>query len=174
MTASKKAKKAISVQFATADADARAGEDYTSATGAAKIKKRKRLATLAVPIGDDALDEPDEAFSLRLSSPKRAKLGDGAAEVKINDDDPAPTVPLSTTAVAEGTEGTFVRSVGVQISAASAKPIEVDYATAGGTAVAPGDFTATSGDLAFAPGDTAESFNLTTVGDYADENPDER
>jgi hypothetical protein len=173
VSASKKAAKAIAFRFETADGSAKAGGDYTTATSAARIKKRKRSATLAVPIGDDALDEPDEAFSLRLSSPRRAKLGDGVAEVKINDDDPAPTVSLSPTAVAEGTEGAFVRSVAVQLSAASAKPIEVDYATANGTGTAPGDFTATSGDLAFAPGDTAESFNLTTVGDYTDEDPDE-
>jgi hypothetical protein len=171
VTASKRAKKAATVLFETVDDGAQAGDDYAETSGTARIKKRKRSTTLAIPILGDALDEPDEALSLRLSSPKRAKLRDPEAEVAIRDDDPEPTVTLATDALNEGTGSDPVHTITAQLSAASAKPIRVDYATANGSATA-SDFTATSGTLGFAPGDVSKTFSLTTTGDFGDE-PDE-
>jgi hypothetical protein len=44
----------------------------------------------------------------------------------------------------------------VTLSRASTKTVTVNYATAPGTAVAPGDFTAESGTLTFLPGQTTK------------------
>ena len=44
-------------------------------------------------------------------------------------------------------------------------PVTVNYATANGTALAPGDYLATSGVLTFPIGTTAAKINVSVVGD---------
>jgi hypothetical protein len=93
--------------------------------------------------------------------------------VTITDDDAPPTVSVLTAAVPEGTSGTSTHTIGVGLSVPSGKPITVNFATNNtGTATSPADFSFTSGGLSFAAGNTTKTFNLTVVGDYADE-PDE-
>ena len=53
----------------------------------------------------------------------------------------------------------------VTLGSASNAAITVNYATADGTATAPGDYTATNGTLTFAPGDTSKTINVPVVGD---------
>jgi hypothetical protein len=163
----------VAIDYATGSSTAVAGEDFVSGAGTVSIPPGQTSGTIPLSTIGDSTDEFDEQLTIGLSNPTAVQPAEPVYAVRITDDDSPPTVSLSTTAVAEGTEGTFPRTVGVQLSAASAKPIEVDYATANGTAIAPGDFTATSGDLVFASGDTAETFTLTTRGDYDDEDPDE-
>ena len=48
----------------------------------------------------------------------------------------------------------------------------VDHATADGSAVAPGDYTAATGTVTFAPGDTSETVTVQTIDDTDDEGPE--
>ena len=83
--------------------------------------------------------EPPETFFVNLTGATGATVGDGQGQghhrrhghgrLSIND---AP-------AVTEGGNATFT----VSLSAASSQPITVTYSTANGSAVAPGDYTAT-------------------------------
>ncbi|HET9317474.1 MAG TPA: Calx-beta domain-containing protein [Vicinamibacteria bacterium] len=57
----------------------------------------------------------------------------------------------------------------VTLSSPSSQPVTVAYATVAGTAVPPGDFTATSGTLSFAPGETAKTVQVFVTGDGFDE-----
>ena len=57
----------------------------------------------------------------------------------------------------------------VSLSAASGRPVSVDYATANGTAIAPSDYLATSGTLTFAPGETTKQVTVLVNGDPLDE-----
>jgi DNA-binding beta-propeller fold protein YncE len=61
----------------------------------------------------------------------------------------------------------YDRGVTVTLSAASATPVTVNYATADGTATAPGDYTAQSGTVTFAPGQTSRLILLATHYDGA-------
>jgi hypothetical protein len=65
---------------------------------------------------------------------------------------------------ASATEGGTV-SFTVSLSAAQAAPVTVDFATADGTAVAPGDYTSGTGTVTFAPGDTSEPVTVATIDD---------
>lgn len=63
--------------------------------------------------------------------------------------------------VAEGATATFT----VTRSGTTSSQVTVQYATANGSAVAPGDYTASSGTLTFAAGETAKSVVVQTVAD---------
>jgi Calx-beta domain/K319L-like, PKD domain len=65
--------------------------------------------------------------------------------------------------VTEGGAMTF--TVSLFGCGAGSELVTVDFATADGTATAPGDYTPTSGTLTFAPGDTSETVTVQTLDD---------
>ena len=71
---SRAASGAVSVDYATADGTAAAGEDYTAASGTLTFAPGETAKTVRVAILDDAIDEGKETFLLRLSNPKGAYL----------------------------------------------------------------------------------------------------
>lgn len=83
--------RAVSVAYATADGSATAGQDYVARSGTVTIAAGATTASVGVPLVDDAADEPDETFTLGLSAPSAATLGDatGTATIADNDDPPA-------------------------------------------------------------------------------------
>ncbi|MDX6679333.1 MAG: hypothetical protein QOE31_3385 [Solirubrobacteraceae bacterium] len=85
--------RSVSVSYATANAGATAGQDYTARAGTLVLAPGSAQATVAVAVLDDAADEPAESFELRLASPQAASLGDGTATATIVDDDEPPAPP---------------------------------------------------------------------------------
>ncbi len=126
--------------------------------------------TVDLPVvpADDQLREGDETVILTLNTPSAAAgyvlaTGDRDAAVTIADDEPAPPPRIdwdATTLVAD--EGETV-TLTVRLSAASAEPVPVDFATADGTAAAGNDYTTAAGTLTFAPGEVQKTLavNLT-------------
>ena len=83
----------------------------------------------------------------------------------INVTTTAPTVTISdATPVGEGFAPTNAL-FNVTLSAASPLTVTVNFATADGTAAAPGDYTAQSNTLTFIPGDTVETLSVPINGD---------
>ncbi|MEZ6063248.1 MAG: Calx-beta domain-containing protein [Planctomycetaceae bacterium] len=81
----------VSVNFATANGTATAGQDYTATSGTATIAAGMTTATVTVPIIDDTLDEADtERFNVNLTSPVNATIADAQGIGTINDDDLPP------------------------------------------------------------------------------------
>jgi hypothetical protein len=74
--------------------------------------------------------------------------------------------------VPEGDAGTTNAVFTVSLVSASATPVTVDFATADGTAAAPGDYVSASGTLTFAPGETTKTISISVNGDLLVE-PDE-
>jgi len=66
------------------------------------------------------------------------------------------------------TEGSTA-TVTLSLSAASALPVAVDYATRDGTALAGSDYTAKTGHITITPGLTSISFTVPTLQDTLDE-----
>ncbi len=79
------------------------------------------------------------------------------------------SLAISDVSVIEGDSGTLSALVTVTLSSASAQTVTVNYATANGTAVAPGDYTVTSGTLSFHPGETSAQISVAVLGDSLDE-----
>jgi chitinase len=118
-----------------------------------------------VTVDGDVLDESDETFTLVLSGATNAAILDGTGLGTILDDDLPPDLSIADLAVPEGNAGSSTASIPVTLSAASGKPITVDYATVDGTAAAGSDYVAAAGALSFAPGETATTIDLTVTGD---------
>ena len=64
----------ISVNYTTAPINATANVDYTSKTGTITIAPNTVTATISIPILNDNLNEPDEAFTVTLSNAVNATI----------------------------------------------------------------------------------------------------
>ncbi|QGZ91237.1 Calx-beta domain-containing protein [Microcystis aeruginosa] len=76
----------VSVNYATSNATATAGSDYTATIGTLTFAPGVTTQVLNIPILNDSLNEADETFTLTLSSPTNAALGtQTAATTTITD-----------------------------------------------------------------------------------------
>ncbi|WP_334311563.1 beta strand repeat-containing protein, partial [Microcystis aeruginosa] len=64
----------ITVNYTTTAIDATANVDYTSQTGTLTIAPNTSTATISIPILNDNLNEPDEAFTVTLSNAVNATI----------------------------------------------------------------------------------------------------
>ena len=71
--------------------------------------------------------------------------------------------------ITEGDAGVVAATFTVTLSGVSPDTVTVDYATADGTAVAPGDYSAAGGTLTFLPGETTQTVTVDVNGDALDE-----
>ncbi|MGH3049730.1 MAG: beta strand repeat-containing protein [Gaiellaceae bacterium] len=87
--------------------------------------------------------------------------------------DTTPAVSIGNVSLNEGNDGqTSTATFTLTLSFAPTAPVTVDWATADGTAAAPGDYTTASGSVTFAAGQTTASLGVTVNGDNLVE-PDE-
>ncbi|MFO0953440.1 MAG: Calx-beta domain-containing protein [Isosphaeraceae bacterium] len=151
---------AVSVHYATSNGTATAGSDYTAVSGDLTWADGDSAPkSFTIPILDDTVTEPNETVNITLSSPAGgATLGSPATSVLTivdNDPPPAPAGTLqfsASTASVNESAGTVVLTV-TRLNG-SGGAVSVQFATANGTAVAPGDFAATAGTLSWAAGET--------------------
>ncbi|MDQ1515781.1 MAG: hypothetical protein QOE80_1611, partial [Actinomycetota bacterium] len=80
----------VAVAFATADGSARAPDDYQATSGTLTFNPGEVAKTVTVAIKGDTLNEPDETFSLVLSSPSNAVIGRAGAFGTIIDNEQTP------------------------------------------------------------------------------------
>src|SRR5262249_49454011 len=181
----------VSVNYATADGNATAPSDYVAAQGTVFFPPGITTQTLTVLINGDRTFEtsdPDhpmdptmrfENFFVNLSNPVNASIVTGQGTVKIDDDDPVPTLSINDVSVFEGNAGTTNAVFTVSLSAASSVPVNVMVSTQDGTALAgpspiPGDntgndYNSSSLILTFMPGETAKAFTVSVNGDTSTE-----
>ena len=94
-TLSRAASAALTVDYATADGSAHAGDDYTAASGTLRFGAGERSKTIEVGVLDDAHDEGEETLTLRLSNISSGRLTDGEATGTIENHDPMPRALLA-------------------------------------------------------------------------------
>ena len=95
VTLSRAASAALTVDYATADGSAHAGDDYTAASGTLRFGAGERSKTIEVGVLDDAHDEGEETLSLTLSNASSGRLTDGEATGTIENHDPMPRALLA-------------------------------------------------------------------------------
>ena len=159
----------VTVEYATANGSATAPGDYQATNGTLTFTPGQIFKTFTVAIVNDSLDEIDETFFVNLSAPQNATIMDGQAVGTITDNDPLPTLAVDDVTVLEGDSGTADATVTVSLNVASGRSVSVNYATANGSAVAPGDYGPANGTLVFAAGETTKSVTLLVNGDLLDE-----
>lgn len=95
---SRRATRAVVLSYATADATATAGEDYAPRTGRLTFRRGERRKRVRVTVRQDARDEADESFTLRIARAGGAKVGltrATAGATLVDDDGPAGTAPAT-------------------------------------------------------------------------------
>jgi hypothetical protein len=157
--------KAISVAYTSSNQSAVAGSDYTVVSGTLNFPAGTTNLTVLVSLMEDALDEADETFSLSLSGPSNAGIGDGEGVVTIFDNDGPPNLAVDDLSVAEGDVASFV----VSLDEASGLTVEVDLVTSNESAHAGLDYVSTSEHLIFAPGETQKIVAVSCIQDAVDE-----
>ena len=118
---------------------------------------------------DDAIDEPDETYTIRLEDPRYVAIDDGEGVMTILDDDDPPSVSA---ADASGYEDAGELSFRVALSSQSGKEATVDYETRDLDATAGEDYESVAGSLTFAPGERVKTVTVTVNADDTHE-PDE-
>ena len=78
----------VTVDFATADGTAQAGQDYTAANGTLAFTPGETLKTVSVAVLEDAHDEGEETLTLTLSNASGARIAHDAATGTIENEDP--------------------------------------------------------------------------------------
>ncbi len=160
----------VTVNFATSDATATSGVDYVARNGTLTFAGGVVSQPIAITINGDAIYENNETFNVTLSSPTGATIGTAAAIGTITDDDTV-SVGIADASGPEGANGsTNTLSFVVTQTGLSSFPVTVQYASANGTAIAPGDYAPVSGTLTFAPGESSKTVAVNIVGDAVVEN----
>ena len=160
----------VSVGYSTLDGTATSPADYTVAGGSLVFLPGQTTQTFTVQVNGDLLDEIDENFTVHLSNPVNAIIGDGDGLGTITDNDPLPTLAIdNVTVAAEGNSGTVNATFTVALNTPSGRAVSVNYATADSSASAPADYTATGGTLDFAAGQTTKTVTVVVNGDVLDE-----
>jgi dienelactone hydrolase len=160
----------VTVSYATANGTAAAPGDYAAKTGTLTFTPGQTAKTVTVLVNGDTAVEPDEVFTLNLTGPTGATLGDGTATGTIqNNDVVAPASSLSITDVtkAEGPKGTTTSfTFKVTLSAARSASTTVRVATANGTATTAGlDYTAKTATVTIPAGVVTKNFTVKVTGD---------
>ena len=88
----------VTVDYATSNGSASAGDDYTAKSGTLTFSPGETSKTVAVPILDDTIEENDETLTLTLSNAPGAEIKDTTATGTINDDEADPATPDALTA----------------------------------------------------------------------------
>ena len=151
----------VTVDYATEDGTATAGEDYDPVSGTLAFTAESSAQIIPVPLVDDGVDEPDETLTVMLSEAVNATIGTVAVAGIIEDDDPFPELAISDASAEEGGVLGFL----VSLSGQTARTVTVDYATEDGTAKAGTDYRTTSGTLTFAPGESSANIPVEIVDD---------
>ena len=95
VTLNRAASGTVTVDYATVDGTAVAGEDYTATSGTLTFAVGEREQTVAVAVLDDEHDEGPETFRLRLSNANGAHIADGEAVGTILNADEMPKAWLA-------------------------------------------------------------------------------
>ena len=155
----------VTVRYATADATAKAGVDYTATSGVLTFLPGESVKTVTVPVARDGLAERLETFRFELSDASTGLIGDGRAAALIASGTAGSVAqPTLSTMPTFASEADGFVDVMVWLDAASTATVKVNYATQAGQATTQ-DFKPLSGTLTFLPGEVMKTVRIDVFGD---------
>ncbi|MCF3615941.1 FG-GAP-like repeat-containing protein [Planktothrix agardhii 1806] len=158
----------VTVNYATTNDTAKAGEDYQRTNGKLTFKPGETSKTINVPVFGDTKLEAKETFKLLLSQPQNAQLGKKQAIGSITNDDLA-KISIKDTQIIEGDDGKKQAKFTVSLNTKVNQKVEVSYATSDDTAKVGEDYQRTNGKLTFKPNQTQKTILVPILGDTLDE-----
>ena len=185
VTLSAAAPQAVEFKFATSieSTDTAEATDFTAvttSTGSGSITAGETTTTIAVTTSTDTIDEPNETFTVTLSSVTPATVAvlgsPSTATGTINDTSPIPTITIGdATDVTEGQAKPTLMRFPITLAGSSENEIILTYRDVTISNVAnaewaidykfPSDFSPPSGDFSIAPLTTATHFEVTILDD---------
>ena len=167
----------VTVNWATADGTATAGEDYTGvANETLTFAANDTEETFAVTLIDDTTHEGDEAFTVVLSGEVNAEIGRGQATATITDDDGPPKLSITDETLTEGDTGdTGTMTFTVTLAGRPSGDVTVEYTTLGGSATEGTDYEQKTGTLTFdlSAGEKVKTVEVKILGDDVFEGDEE-
>ena len=154
----------VTVSFETSGMTATPGSDYIEQMGSVVIPAGQVTGQISVTVLGDTILENNETFSVGIF-PVNATVLDNFAIGTITNDDATPSLSITDVNMNEGNSGTTNFVFNVSLSAPSGTLTTVNWATANGTAIAPGDYIAASGVLSIAPGAGGGTIVIAVNGD---------
>ena len=163
----------VTVDYATSDNTAEAGDDYTDTSGTLTFAPGETVKAIIVPILDDAIYEPLERFNVTLSNPTGATLPTfPGAQVNIAVDESPPTASIANVTVGEGA-GTMTLTLNLSHESSRSTPYRTQTSYIGGTATQGADYVnfLSGGEarITVPAGDTQASLDITITDDTAAE-----
>ncbi|HKQ08911.1 MAG TPA: ExeM/NucH family extracellular endonuclease [Blastocatellia bacterium] len=164
----------VTFDIATADGTATQPSDYTQKSLTAQtIPAGSSTYSFTVLVNGDTTPETNETFFVNVTNVTGATVtaGQGQGQGTIVNDDAAPNLTINDVSLNEGNAGTTTFTFTVSLSApAPAGGVTFDIATANGTAVQPGDYTAKSLTSQTIPaGSSTYTFDVLVNGDTTPE-----
>jgi hypothetical protein len=171
----------LTVEYSTDDITANAGLDYVAVHNSLTFNAGETSKSFDITIEEDVLSEADESFFVRLrNAPTVDSLGNPNEEIiTIQDQSTVPVLSFSNKSVSEGVGKVDLT---VTLSAATGRPISVDYATSdtagaqncivsNGRASSRCDYISAFGRLNFAAREISKTITVLLVDDtYAEGN----
>ena len=155
----------VTVNYTTSPGTATEGVDYADATGTVTFVAGDVSETIGVNVTGDGVFEPAETFTVDLSAPAGATVGDTQGLGTITDDDGQPSILITDVLQAEGNGGTTPFAFTVTLSHPNATPVTVNYTTNPGTATEGTDYADATGTVTFVPGDVSEIITVNVTAD---------
>lgn len=156
----------VTVDYATQDSTALAGNDYFAASGTVTFTPGQTTQQISVQIIGDQVVEPDDNFFVNLTNPVNASLSDNQATATILNDD---GLAVTDVQIVEGNSGTKNLIFTVTAPQTGGQTVSVDYSTSPGTATPGVDYTSVAGTLVFSGGATSRTITVPIVGDFLQE-----
>ena len=154
-------KRVVTLEWATGDGTAKAGSDYTAASGTLSFAPGETTKKVSVTLLQDDGPEDNETFFVNLSGTAGAGLADAQGMGTIVDRNAPPSLSISDTLCQEGDGATFA----VELTGTAAVPVTVTFSTSDGTAREGLDYLGRRATLTFQPGETRKTISVTVVDD---------
>ena len=162
----------VTAHIQSADGTATAGSDYTAVSQNITIPTGSSSITVPLLIADDSVYEPNETFTLTLSSPGKAILGAKASHTVTITDNDYPEIFFSAASSSISESGSAV-NIGIALSNPSSVDVTAVITTVDGTAKSGADYTALSQSVTIPAGNLGTSVSVPILQDGIYESPEQ-